>query len=29
MSDDDQLMSVHGLDLARAFQEPPEGFTDD
>ena len=29
MSDDDQLMSVHGLDLARAFQEPPEGFTDE
>ena len=29
MSDDDQLMSVHGLDLARAFQEPTESFTDE
>ena len=30
MSDerDDQLMSLRGLDLARAFQEPPEAFTD-
>jgi len=30
MSDnDDQLMSIRGLDLARAFQEPPESFTDE
>jgi hypothetical protein len=29
MSDDDQLMSVHGLDLARAFQQPTEDFTDE
>jgi len=26
---DDQLMSVRGLDLARAFQEPTESLTDE
>lgn len=30
MSDnDDGLMSIRGLDLARAFQEPTEGFSDE
>jgi hypothetical protein len=30
MSDnDDGLMSIRGLDLARAFQEPPDGFSDE